>query len=239
MYNPGNKHTLYCPICFLKFNHKRYNHNASVCFYKTTTLACNFCGGDHKITNCGKFAALRRRQHRSQIDFAMDSRQPCERMVDFRRSEERPFGSPLKVRHPYRDWRSFDRTLQTERNDSYWVRRPPPLPARVGTEQPRHESRTDRFPTRTDNHCCNWGQFKHVRGDREHLSIKNANDGSGRYERYTDESFAHLKKRKFSGVLQSPARKKSSDGSRDPTRAQEETEDGQIDDVFKEILSDE
>lgn len=49
------RHKLHCPVCYEKFNQKRYNHNASGCFYKKTNIACNFCGEEHKITECAQF----------------------------------------------------------------------------------------------------------------------------------------------------------------------------------------
>ena len=49
------RHKLHCPVCYKKFNQKRYNHNASGCFFKQKNIACNFCGEEHKITECAQF----------------------------------------------------------------------------------------------------------------------------------------------------------------------------------------
>lgn len=73
------KHKLHCPICYQKFGQRRYNHVASVCFYKQTNIACHFCGDQHRITECGEFA--------SHIARGTASRQPPEERYH-------PYGRP-------------------------------------------------------------------------------------------------------------------------------------------------
>jgi len=41
-----------CPICKSRFNITALTHKASYCRFKTTDIACNYCGGEHKVTNC-------------------------------------------------------------------------------------------------------------------------------------------------------------------------------------------
>lgn len=71
-------HKLFCPICYYKSSRKLYNHNAADCFFRTTDIACNFCGEEHKITECEGF-----RVHRSRVDDAAEHHQ-------FRLARERP-----------------------------------------------------------------------------------------------------------------------------------------------------
>ena len=50
------RHRFHCPLCYARAGVYRYNHTAEHCFNKTTVVACNFCGGPHKITTCPLFS---------------------------------------------------------------------------------------------------------------------------------------------------------------------------------------
>lgn len=100
------KMRLNCPICYLKFNQKRYNHNASGCFHKKTKIACNFCGEEHKITECTKFMThlqgqrqeMNSRTHGVRADYrhTADGHYPCDRGTDDYYPHDRETG----VYHP-------------------------------------------------------------------------------------------------------------------------------------------
>ena len=41
-----------CPVCLKAFGITSHTHKASFCPHKATALACNYCAGPHKITEC-------------------------------------------------------------------------------------------------------------------------------------------------------------------------------------------
>jgi hypothetical protein len=41
-----------CPVCLDLFGIVSHTHKASFCRYKVTKLACNYCAGPHKVTEC-------------------------------------------------------------------------------------------------------------------------------------------------------------------------------------------
>ena len=74
-----------CPIC------KKLGHKAADCWYKKSAMVCNFCGGDHLVTDCRKFCT---RCERAGHSIANCRARPCWtcnsiKFHDWRKCEEK------------------------------------------------------------------------------------------------------------------------------------------------------